>query len=69
MFGGRRLSAHDLLEFKRGIAECSSFKRFKTGIWVYWIVLQVLKKKEKIQELLGGKRLRSDRLKSSKKLS
>lgn len=55
MFGGCRLSVHDLLESKRGIAECSSFKCFQTGIWIYWIVLQVLKKKEKKQELLGEK--------------
>lgn len=33
-----------LLEFKGSIAEGSPFKRLQTGIWIYWIVLELLEK-------------------------
>lgn len=31
-----------LLEFKRSIAEGGPFERLQTGIWIDWIVLQLL---------------------------
>lgn len=31
-----------LLELQRGISKGSAFKRFKTGIWIDWIIFQLL---------------------------